>query len=171
MPSRIIKSNARGGSVELTNCLSSLLALELLSPSPEVYLISPWISNMSVLDNSFGQFRGVMGDMGKNEIRLAKILLRLAEAGSKVRIIYQPDYDTTEAFLKALGDKPHNIETRSTKTSHEKGFITHHFYLHGSMNFTFSGLHINDESVELKTDPTDVQLALLEADRKWEDLA
>ena len=32
---------------------------------------------------------------------------------------------------------------------HEKGLLTPDFYLEGSMNLTYSGVHINQEKVEL----------------------
>jgi hypothetical protein len=39
------------------------------------------------------------------------------------------------------------------------------------MNFTYSGVNLNDESIELTTEPEQVALALLEADHRWEGLA
>jgi len=130
MPNRSIKSKARAGSLQLTDCLSSLFALELMYPSPEIYLISPWISNVTLISN-------------------------------------RSKHQQTEEFLNLL---PENIERRGIETLHEKGLITHHFYLRGSMNFTFSGVNLNDESVELTTDQQDVALALLEARQRWEAL-
>jgi hypothetical protein len=170
MSNRLIKSTAKASSVELTKCFSSLLALELLFPSPEIYLISPWISDMPVLDNSFGQFRGVIGDLDKTKISLAKIIVRLAEIGSKIYIICRPNNENTDNFLKALQENP-TIEIRKTDSLHEKGLITQHFHLHGSMNFTYFGLNFNDESIELKTDRIEVNQALLEARHRWGDLA
>jgi hypothetical protein len=53
---------------------------------------------------------------------------------------------------------------------HEKGLIGDHFYLRGSMNFTYSGVNLNDEHVELTTEPEQVALALAEAKATWEGL-
>ena len=168
MPNRSIKSKARAGSLQLADCLSSLFALELMCPGPELYLMSPWISNVTLISNRFGQFRTVMGDSGEGDLRLATILKTLAERGVKVRVMYQPNHQQTEEFLNLL---PENIERHSIETLHEKGLITHYFYLRGSMNFTYSGVNLNDESVELTTDPQDVALALLEARQRWEALS
>lgn len=167
MPNRRITSSARGGSVQLTNCLHSLFALELMSPSPEVYLISPWISNVPLINNRFGQFRVIIGDSEEDELRLVTILSILADRGSKVHIIYRP-HSQTEEFLNLL---PSTIEHRKSTTLHEKGLITKHCYLRGSMNFTYSGVNLNDEEIEFTTDPTDVSYALLEAQQRWEGLA
>lgn len=165
MPNRSIKSTARAGSLQLTDCLSSIFALELMRPSSEIYLISPWISNVTLISNRFGQFRAVVGDSGDGDLRLAALLKTLAERGARIRVIYRSGHQLTEEFLNLL---PENIERRGTERLHEKGLITRYFYLRGSMNFTHSGVNLNDESVELTTDPQDVALALLEAQQRWE---
>lgn len=168
MPNRRITSKARDGSVQLTDCLSSLFALELMCPSPEIYLLSPWISNMPLISGRFGQFRALMGDMGGNDLRLATVLATLAERGAMVRIVCRPNQPLTDEFLNLL---PEQIEYRFLETLHEKGLITRSYYLRGSMNFTYSGVNLNDESVELTTDPQDVVPALLEARQRWEMLS
>lgn len=167
MPNRSIKSKARASSLQLTDCLSSLFALELMCPSPEIYLISPWISNVTLVSNRFGQFRAIMGDSGESDLRLATLLKVLAERGVQVRVMYRSKHQQTEDFLNLL---PENVERRGIETLHEKGLISYHFYLRGSMNFTYSGVNLNDERVELTTDPQVVALALLEARQRWEAL-
>lgn len=167
MPNRRITSHARGGSVQLTKSLHSLFALELMSPSPEIYLISPWISNVPLINNRFGQFRVLVGDTEEDELRLATILSILADRGSKVRIIYRP-HPQTEEFLNAL---PSTIEYRKSTTLYAQGLITKHCYLRGSMNFTYSGVNLNDEEIEFTTDLPDVSYALLETQQRWEGLA
>jgi hypothetical protein len=165
MPNRIIKSSARNSSIQLMDCLSSLFALELLSPSPELYLFSPWISDMVLLSNSFGQFRVVVPELAESQIRLAALLCALSERGTRVRLMCRPNQLQTEDFLRKLSPE---IEVKQVETLHEKGLISTHFYLRGSMNFTFSGVNLNDEHVELTTEPDQVALALLEAQQRWE---
>ena len=167
MPNRHIKSSARNSSPQLTDCLCSLLALELLSPSPELYLFSPWLSDMPLLSNTFGQFRAIIPEATEGQVRLAVILATLAERGAQVRLLCRPDQPTTEDFLRKL---PPTIVVKQANTLHEKGLISSHFYLRGSMNFTFSGVNLNDEHVELTTDPEQVALALLEAQQRWETI-
>lgn len=163
---RSIKSRAKGSSLQLTDCLSSLLALELLSPGPELYLISPWISEIRLLDDRFSQYRGVLSDSNREVLPLGTIFAILAERGTQVRIICRPNHPQTEGFLRKL---PPEVECRHAQTLHEKGLISHRFYLRGSMNFTYSGVNLNDESVELTTDPAQVALAVVEVRKRWED--
>ncbi len=78
MLNRTINSVARSGGVELAECLRSVFALELMVPSPELYLISPWISDMPLLSNRFGQMRAVLGEAGSDQLGLAAVLMTLA---------------------------------------------------------------------------------------------
>lgn len=167
MPNRSIKSKARGSSVQLLDCLSSLFLLELLSPSPELYLISPWLSKVVLIHNRFGQFRAIASELNKSELHLADILTLLAKKGTQVRILCRPHNHQTEEVLELL---PASVEYRHTETLHEKGLISHHFYLRGSMNFTYAGVNLNDESVELTRNPDEVARALIAARAQWEAL-
>lgn len=167
MPNRIIKSIARKSSIQLTDCLSSLFALELMSPSHIVYLFSPWISDVLLLGNSFGQFRAAIPEFSEDDVSLAGLLNVLTERGTQVRLLCRPDQPHTEDFLRKLSSA---IKVKRVETLHEKGLISEHFYLRGSMNFTFSGVNLNDEHVELTTEPHQVALALAEAQQRWETL-
>src|SRR5262249_23440385 len=164
---RIIKSRAKDSTRQLADCLHSLLVLELLSPSSALYLVSPWISNVPLIDNRYAQFRPLMPDFGRGPIALGPVLSTLAERGTAVRVVYRPSHPITMEFVSRL---PASVERRPSETLHEKGLITDRFYLRGSMNFTFSGVHLNDESVELTTEPDQVALALAEAQQRWATL-
>ncbi len=168
MLNRTINSVARSGGVELAECLRSVFALELMVPSPELYLISPWISDMPLLSNRFGQMRAVLGEAGPDQLGLAAVLITLAERGVQIRIICKPGQVSTDDFLRKL---PSVIEYRMVETLHEKGLISAHCYLRGSMNFTYSGMSLNDEHIELSTEPSAVARALTEARRRWETSA
>jgi PLD-like domain len=168
VPNRIVKSYSRSSTVELADVLASLFSLELLSPSPVLYIISPWLSDMPILDNQYGQFRAVIGDYGRESLGLAAVLTLLAERGTQVRVMTRGGHLQTDEFLRKL---PLEVEQKRIATLHEKGLVSHHYYLRGSMNFTFSGVNINDESVELTTDSEDVTLALKLAEQRWESIS
>ncbi len=122
---------------------------------------------MALLSNTFGQFRAIIPELTEGQVRLAAILTTLSERGTKVRLMCRPNQPQTEDFLRKLSPE---IEVKQLETLHEKGLISSHFYLRGSMNFTFFGVNINDEHVELTTEPDQVGLALLEAQQRWETL-
>lgn len=166
MPNRIIKSTAKSSSLQVANCLNSLLALELMVPSRTLYLISPWISDVPLISNRFGQFRAILPEDAEGQVRLATILNLLADRGSRVRILAKAYQRPTGDFLSNLSSA---VQWRTTENLHEKGIIGDHFYLRGSMNFTYSGVNLNDEHIELTTDIEMIALALAEAAQRWED--
>lgn len=167
MSNRMIKSATRKNSLQLTDCLSSLFMLELALPSRQLYLFSPWISDVALVDNRFGQVRSIAPNLEERQLPLSTLLNAMALRGTAVYIVCRPSYERTEAFLRKLSA---DIQVRQVETLHEKGLIGDHFYLRGSMNFTYSGVHINDEHIELTTDTEQVARALLEARHRWETL-
>jgi hypothetical protein len=169
MDDRIIKARVRGNSIHLLDCLSSLFATELLSPSAELYLISSWLSNVTLIDNRFGQFRAICPEMNKDILQLADILLLLADRGAQVRIMTRPDHGPTMTFLSGLAHQK-NIECRLSTKPYEEGILTSQFYLHGSINFTYSGVSINSEYVEVSKDPDKLYAALHNAHLHWEEV-
>lgn len=168
MRNRVIKSRARSNSVELAECLNSLLSLELLSPSKELYLISPWVSDIPIVSNQLGQLRAVLPEAEKRGIRLAEVLSILSTRGTDVRIICLPNGgEYTEFFLGRLAP---GVRYKESATLHEKGLLSSRFYLRGSMNFTYNGVAQHDESVELTNDREQVARALLNARNDWEGI-
>ena len=126
-------------------------------------LISPWLSNIPLIDNRFGQFRALASERNKTKLHLGDILTLLAARRTQVRILYRtPTNETTRQFVESLQNVD-NIECRAKHDLHEKGLITSHFYVHGSMNFTYAGVNINDESVEITKDEATIWRALQEA--------
>lgn len=167
MPNRQIFSRARSSSVQLGELLGSLFAIELIAPSQQLYLTSPWISNMAILNNRHGQLRALMPEMAKDWLGLADVLNELAERGAHVRVACREDQRETRRFLEGLAPA---VEWRHSPVLHMKGLVSASFYLRGSMNFTYSGVNINDEQVELSTESEVVAGAYLEAQTRWEDL-
>ena len=103
MFNRVIKSRAPGSSVQLIGCLASLFALELLQPSKELYLVSPWLSQVTLIDNRFGQFRALSSDVEKPSLHLGDILRLMATRGTQVHILYRrPAQASTSQFIENL---------------------------------------------------------------------
>jgi hypothetical protein len=164
---RVIKTIGRHSPVQLGECLGSLFALELFAPSAEIYIFSPWVSDMPILNNNQGQFRSIVPELTPDWIGLIDLLKMLSERGSAVRIVCRPEQSQNETFLQALGTA---AEYKETDRLHEKGLITEHFYLRGSMNFTYAGVNLNDESVEITTEPNAVSQAFIGAQQRWNTL-
>ena len=54
--SRVIRKSQTRSSAEAASLLANLFAAELVSPSECIWLVSPWISNIQIMDNEVGAF-------------------------------------------------------------------------------------------------------------------
>lgn len=165
MPLRIIKSGSHASGQILRDTISSIFALELFAPSRAIYLISPWITDAAFMTNDFGQFRVLLPDV-EGITRLSVILNALASHGCRVHILTRPQ--ESEDFLLRLDP---SIERKVSARLHEKSLTTDHFYLRGSLNFTYMGLNRNDEHVEISTDVETLAIAQVHAKTIWASTA
>ena len=175
MPTMDIWSNA--ASVELRQLFRSAMAALLLldRPSRPIYVCSPWISDFVVFENRFGEFgRLVPKAAERSTIRLSDCLRQLAQVHD-VRVISRRT-EVTVAFLANPRLAEDGVAAGLADDDlHEKGFLSPIFYFEGSMNITYSGVHINREKLlyHAGSDP-DVSRrmgqAYLELDRRWQQL-
>jgi hypothetical protein len=177
MPTLDVWSNA--ASSQLRDLLSSALSCLLLrrdwTGGRPVYVCSPWISDFPVFDNRYGQFDDLLPRFrGASRIRLGDVLSTLAER-TDVRIISKAT-EATKQFLNAREFREARIHVRmADETLHEKGLLTPDFYLEGSMNLTYSGVHLNQEKVSFHAGPDRaiverMAAAYAELDRRWGQL-
>lgn len=157
---------------EVHRLLAAIFAGEMLSPSQELWLISPWIRNITVLDNRAGDFDALQPSWGRREIRLFDCLREALERGTTVRV--KTTSDPTSVDLLAglrrrvddfgLGDR---LDTKQGALLHTKGLLTSRCLLRGSMNFTFRGVELNEEAVTYDTDPTEIAEMRISVDDQW----
>lgn len=164
MYSRTIRSQT--GNYTLQDLLISVFVTELMHPSEEVYLISPYLSNVPMIDNQLETYSDLFPMVRNRWIYLSDILLTLAWKGSSVRVICDPDRPESQGIIAELRDQ---IEMRKLQDNHEKGLFTERIYLHGSMNFTYRGVYVNLESVRTTFHPSEVHQNLIAARGRWEE--
>lgn len=129
---------------------------ELIAPGPEVWLVSPWISDFSLLDNRSGRFDSINPQWQRREIRFVDCALQFMTNGTRVIVVTRPD-SHNQTFLDRFSDRA--LEAGLSDSAqillhdrlHTKGILTTGGLLLGSMNLTYSGLELNDESVSYET--------------------
>lgn len=159
MTSRRIRKSSRYCETHAAELLQGLLVAEMIAPSQTLWLVSGWVSDVPVIDNSVGAFSGLATRLPVRQIRLVEALVAVAEAGAQVVVVANEE-DHNLAFAQRLEGFRANLslEARSRITFrqksnlHAKGFLGDDFYLTGSMNFTFNGIHVLEEEVTLHTD-------------------
>lgn len=178
MSSRDIHS--RSGGVTVRDLLSSFFSVLLLrgNAEQEIYLISPWLSDFILFDNTIGQFRDLFVHqvaLADNDFVLFSDVLAEISFHSKIRIITWNN-ETSLRFLKRVHNKSNiSIKIEDEKNDHQKGLLCDLFYFEGSMNFTYSGVYRNGEKVTCNSSHysdgvVKINEAYLEFERIWNNL-
>ena len=138
---------------EIREILEGIFVSELLVPSDSLWLVSPWITDIDILDNRAGQFSSLVPTWGLRRIRLSEIFSHVMER-SVVHVVTRPDTHN-DAFVQKMrdlsrsSDNPDNLQVAIRETLHLKGLLGQDYYLSGSMNLTYNGVEVNHEGVTL----------------------
>jgi hypothetical protein len=136
-------------------------AAELLDPSDVLWLVSPWLSNVPVIDNTAGGFSPLCPEAPKTVITLGPILAQLAARGTYLVIASRPGDGTptiVQALKAVLGeDAEACLRYVEREELHTKGIVSNRFAIKGSMNITNNGLLHLDELITYTCDPAELQ--------------
>jgi len=147
---RAIHTRAGGPTHVLEDLLQTLLVAELLSPSRRLWLVSPWISDIPVIDNSSGSLTVAAPGAPARSLRLSEVLSRLAELGTQVTVVTKAGERHNASFLSALRSLSNQVVALEHPDLHTKTLATDRFVLSGSMNFTRWGIGRNVERITLE---------------------
>lgn len=157
----------------LADALTSCLISEVLVPSRQLWLISGWISDVEVIDNSAGAFSAIAPDWAPGPVRLSAALGWIAQRGGRVLVGMRkhPHNYAFAARLKDLEQRfPGKIAWGLSEKEHRKCLCGDSFALRGSMNFTYLGLTTNEEQMTLTTFSDDVKRLQMELADSWKDV-
>jgi phosphatidylserine/phosphatidylglycerophosphate/cardiolipin synthase-like enzyme len=150
------------GSSESRNSVREVLqmvfASELLSPSRTLWLVSPWIRDVPILDNRTGGFAYLCPEFPHAEVRLSQVLRELVGRGTTLVLVTRPDagnrqlFDSLGALATATG-----VVFQERSELHAKGIVGNDIALTGSMNLTYNGIERLTEMLTLQTEPSLVE--------------
>ena len=146
--------------------LQNLIVSELLAPGRRILIVSPWISDVPLIDNRRGSFTALNSTWGSAIIRLSAVLRMVLEQQTEVYLATGPD-PRANAFVHRLREDAkrdgttHLLEVRQTipdpnVLDHQKAIAGDDWIVHGSMNLTYRGVELNGELVTVSTDPPHV---------------
>lgn len=166
---RVIRKSQYASASEAADLLAGLFIAELACPSKCLWLVSPWISDVVLLDNTTGGL-DALTRFGKRRIRLAEILVTLASMGTRVVVGTTTD-EHNKRFLDRLRILAEDLRVEQCLTVvidasdnlHTKALTGDDFALAGSMNITFNGIQVREEYVDLRTDEAFVAQARMDA--------
>jgi hypothetical protein len=148
--------------------LGALFSAELVAPSKCIWLVSPWVSDVEVLNNSAGTY-SALTRFGRRPIRLVEVLVSLASAGACIVVATTPDTHN-DMFLRRLKLLKTDLRVEDrvkvvvdhTGKLHTKALTGDDYTVAGSMNITYTGIHLREEQVELRIEPTYVAQARMD---------
>lgn len=152
----------------IPDLLQAIFVAELISPSRDIWIISPWISDIPVIDNQTNRFQHLGTDWTQSRIRLSQVLAKMTDQGTNIYLGTRPD-PINRPFLNRLTQKanPTLLTIQYANELHEKGILGDTFYLAGSMNFTFNGITLNEEAVTFETGQAVVSEHRLIFQKRW----
>lgn len=169
---RLIFKNSWRSQGEVRELLQGIFASELISPSSCLWIVSPWISDINIIDNRAGRFAvGNPAWIGR-QVGLSDVLTELAQGGCEVRIAMRPD-PHNQYFAERLIEKTASRSTgdllhiAEAEDLHEKGILGRDFYLSGSMNLTYNGVELLEEAVRFTIDPESIGQAKINYVDRW----
>jgi phosphatidylserine/phosphatidylglycerophosphate/cardiolipin synthase-like enzyme len=161
---RKIFKNATASQNAVREVLSFVFAQELLSPSQDLFLVAPWISNVVIFNNHLGQFSSFNPEWGRREVRLTEVIVAVASSGTMIHVHTRPEPHNKNfewRVKQAMSDSgvTDRLLWKEDALLHTKGLLTDRVCIDGSMNLTESGVALNDETISVSYDPTDISAA------------
>lgn len=164
---RTIRTRPRSG-IAISEVLSAVLVSELLSPSRELWLVTGWVSDIPVIANQADEFSDLGEDLEASAFTLSGVLAHLTRHGTDVKVAVRDDRHN-DAFLETMRRRcdPRRLSLFTSPDLHEKVLCGDEWLLKGSMNFTWNGLNVHEESIELVLDEKDAARSRLEFSVRW----
>jgi phosphatidylserine/phosphatidylglycerophosphate/cardiolipin synthase-like enzyme len=159
---RVVRTSGQTG-VRIDGILATALLAELMTPSPHLWLVSPWIGDVDAIDNRSAAYDAVFPDPSSRIYTLAEVLAGITHAGARLSVVTRPDRFNNN-FLTRLERQARTGSVQAVKEEdvHEKTFCGENWLITGSMNFTYRGMAVNDEVSSYRVDPVMAATARLD---------
>lgn len=164
---RVLRTSARTG-VRIDGLLATALLAELMTPSPHLWLVSPWIGDVDAVDNRSAAYDCVFSDPSSRIYTFAEVLAAITQAGSRLTVVTRPD-SFNDVFIGRLKRQaaPAGLDVMQVEDVHEKTICGEDWLITGSMNFTYRGMSVNDEVISYRVDPAMAGTARIDFDHRF----
>lgn len=158
MTSRQFLQSAADARNSVRELLQLIFAAELLAPSRCLWIVSPWLRDVPVLDNTTGAFVCLGPELPRTEVRLSRVLRELVDRGTQLVMATRSE-DGNRQVVDALGGigPGDGLIFHERADLHAKGIVGDRHSLIGSMNLTYNGLDRLTEMLVFQSDPADVE--------------
>ncbi len=160
----------RNNSMQVADLLQDVFSSELICPSECIWIVSPWISDINIIDNRTNSFSSMEPSWSNSQVRFSSVLSKLIGMETKIHIATRSEShngDFLQRLEQLVGSHNPLLKIHISDKLHAKGILGDEYYIHGSMNFTFMGITINEEAVNFCTDPEIIAGEKLEFKKRW----
>lgn len=159
-------ADARNSTREL---LQFMFASELLAPSRCIWIVSPWLRDIPVIDNKTGGFTSLCADLPRGDVRLTRVLLALVQRGTRLVIATRPEEGNRQVrdALMEGAEGSGLVRFHEDRELHAKGIVGNRFALIGSMNFTYNGIEYLTEMLLFQTERSRVEETRIQFDQQY----
>lgn len=164
---RSVRTRPRNG-LAIGDVLTAALISELCAPSQEFWLVTGWVTDIAVIENSIRQFDAVLGADPRSTLSLSEVFALLTQQGTHVHVAVRDDPHNltfTDRLSRSCGGE--RLHLYSSSDLHEKIMIGWTWTLKGSMNFTWHGTQRNEEALDFEVDPANAARQRLEVRTRW----
>jgi hypothetical protein len=157
MTTRVIQKESSRARNDARELLEFIFVSELLAPSACLWVVSPWLRDIPVLDNRAGGYATLLPDAPRAEVRLSRVLMELVNRGTFLVVVTRPPPDGAdigEAVARETGSSGVRVIRR--RDLHSKGIVGDALAFTGSMNLTNNGIHELTETLRLEAASAEV---------------
>ncbi|WP_437991285.1 phospholipase D-like domain-containing protein DpdK [Sorangium sp. So ce145] len=142
---------------EARELLQFFFAAELIGPSKCLWIVSPWLRNIELFDNTTGAFAALFPDTSKRIIRLTDVFRAVLLAGTRLILVLRAPRDDGGVChaLSEIATTLNCLDQLSlvdSPTLHTKGLLGDRAAITGSMNVTYAGVDAHTELLQFITD-------------------
>jgi len=162
--------HTRACSQQVPDLLQVIFTAELIRPSTEFWLVSPWVSDIPLLDNSDLGFRVLQPGWPRGRVRLSTVLDALAGLGTTVHVVLskaEHNLLIRSSLQRLTQYVQQRILIHTDDMNHSKGILGDKFFLSGSMNLTLNGIGHLGETVNFHVDPAMIATSRIEFQSRW----
>ncbi len=142
----------------MSEILQLIFSAEMVAPSKCVWIVSPWLRDIPVLDNRSGAYVSMCPEFPLMQIGLSKVIAELLNRGTQVVIATRPDAGNRQVIdALPLATRTDKLVFHERAELHAKGIVGDRYALSGSMNLTFNGLERLTEMVTYQTVRSEVE--------------
>lgn len=160
---RTLPPNLRGSKLMLSSLLNSIIAIELLKPSNQLFINTPKIDDTLIFSNKLGEFSALLPEMSFEVISLFQILGIFSQKGTKINIKHSNEIN--ENLKRRIGGS--NIILKFTQDIFPSGWIGERYFVSGSIKFFSDKVDFGENEILFSSDKDELSKMLINARNSW----